>query len=71
VAGVNWQNKVRKTMETKRLFCYIPVATHRKTKAIAAMNGIDIKDFVNSALIHYIAHIENEDLKIDESLIKE
>jgi len=47
------------------------IATHRKTKAIAAMNGIDIKDFVNSALIHYIAHIENEDLKIDESLIKE
>lgn len=64
-------NSNGETMETKRLFCYIPVATHRKTKAIAAMNGIDIKDFVNSALLHYIEHMENEDLNIDESLIKE
>ena len=60
-------------METTRLFCYIPTATHRKTKAIAALNGIDIKDFVNSALLHYIEHMENEDLEIevDYTLIKE
>ena len=60
-------------METKRLFCYIPAATHRKTKAIAALNGIDVKDFVNAALLHYIKHMENDDLEIevDYTLIKE
>ena len=36
-------------METTRLFCYIPTTTHRKTKAISALNGIDIKDFVKIA----------------------
>ena len=58
-------------MQTTRLFCHISTTTHRKTKAIAALNGIDIKDFVNAALLHYIEHMENEDLNIDESLIKE
>lgn len=59
-------------METTRLFCYIPETTHRKTKSISALNGIDMKDFVNTALLHYIEHMETaEELNIDESLIKE
>lgn len=43
-------------METTRLFCYIPTTTHRKTKSISALNGIDMKDFVNSAIALYRAY---------------
>ncbi len=61
-------------MQTTRLYCHIPTTTHRKTKAISSMNGIDLKDYVTSALDHYNSLMSGEEIEkidVDKSLIKE
>ena len=53
------------TDELKNLFVKIPESLHREVKGICGFNGVQVSDFVSSALIRYIRDIDGKKVSPD------
>lgn len=57
--------------EKKQINVWISTDLQRKSKANAALEGIDFQDYTSMALNHFNDHIEKKDSVIDKTIFED
>jgi hypothetical protein len=55
--------------KTVGIYAKVPEEIRRRVKAQAAIAGIDIKDYIGLAIVHFSKHVENNEIDFEETNI--
>lgn len=49
------------------IYAKVPDSIRRRVKSQAAIAGIDIKDYIGLAIVHFSKHVENDEIDFNDT----